>query len=139
MRSGTIRKSISCSACSSRSFSTSRASTGPSTWSSRRSTRDWFSSAFSITPVESIVSIFLQAFSRRNEYEADRYAAETFEQPEAMVSALKKLAVDHLANLTPHPLHVALNDSHPPILQRIRAIRQVEARPHQSSQSFEKA
>lgn len=78
------------------------------------------------TPVESILSIFLQAFSRRNEYEADRYAAETFAQPEAMVSALKKLAIDHLSNLTPHPLHVALNDSHPPILQRIRAIREAE-------------
>ena len=75
------------------------------------------------TPVESILSIFFQAFSRRNEYEADRFAAETFAQPEAMVSALKKLAVDHLSNLTPHPLHVFLNDSHPPTLQRIRAIR----------------
>jgi STE24 endopeptidase len=75
------------------------------------------------TPVESILSIFLQALSRRNEYEADRFAADTFEQPEAMVSALKKLAVDHLSNLTPHPLHMILNDSHPPILQRIRAIR----------------
>ena len=81
------------------------------------------------TPVESILSIFLQAFSRRNEYEADRFAAETFAQPEAMVSALKKLAVDHLSNLTPHPLHVLLNDSHPPILQRIRAIRRVEMPP----------
>lgn len=75
------------------------------------------------TPVDSILSIFLQALSRRNEYEADRYAADTFEQPEAMVNALKKLAVDHLSNLTPHPLHVVLNDSHPPILQRIQAIR----------------
>ncbi|MCG3114389.1 MAG: M48 family metallopeptidase [Candidatus Manganitrophus sp. SA1] len=78
------------------------------------------------TPVESILSIFLQALSRRNEYEADRFAAETFEQPEAMIGALKKLAVDHLSNLTPHPLHVILNDSHPPILQRIQAIRQAE-------------
>jgi len=84
------------------------------------------------TPVESILSIFLQALSRRNEYEADRYAAETFEQPEAMVSALKKLAVDHLSNLTPHPLHVILNDSHPPILQRIRAIRQAIEAPRHS-------
>ncbi len=78
------------------------------------------------TPVESILSIFLQALSRRNEYEADRFAADTFEQPEAMIGALKKLAVDHLSNLTPHPLHVLLNDSHPPILQRIQAIRQAE-------------
>lgn len=80
------------------------------------------------TPVESILSIFLQALSRRNEYEADRFAAETVAQPEAMVSALKKLAVDHLANLTPHPLYVMLNDSHPPILQRIEVIRKEEKR-----------
>lgn len=78
------------------------------------------------TPVESILSIFLQALSRRNEYEADRFAAETFKHPEAMIGALKKLAVDHLSNVTPHPLHVILNDSHPPILQRIQAIRQAE-------------
>lgn len=81
------------------------------------------------TPVESILSMFLQALSRRNEYEADRFATDTFEQPEAMIGALKKLAVDHLSNLTPHPLHVILNDSHPPILQRIRAIRQAAQTP----------
>ncbi|MBI3804070.1 MAG: M48 family metallopeptidase [Nitrospirae bacterium] len=81
------------------------------------------------TPIESILSVFVQAFSRKNEYEADRFAAETFEQPEAMVSALKKLAVNHLSNLTPHPLHVILNDSHPPILDRIKAIRQATTSP----------
>lgn len=85
------------------------------------------------TPVESILSIFLQALSRRNEYEADRFAADTFEQPEAMIGALKKLAVDHLSNLTPHPLHVILNDSHPPILQRIQAIRQTTHPPEPPS------
>jgi STE24 endopeptidase len=74
-------------------------------------------------PIESILSILLQAFSRRNEYEADRFSVETFEQPEAMIDALKKLSVHNLSNLTPHPFYVFLNYSHPPLLQRIEAIR----------------
>jgi STE24 endopeptidase len=76
------------------------------------------------TPIESILSLLLQAFSRRNEYEADRFSVETFEQPEAMIDALKKLSVHNLSNLTPHPFYVFLNYSHPPLLQRIAAIRQ---------------
>jgi STE24 endopeptidase len=77
------------------------------------------------TPVESLLSIFMQALSRKNEYEADRFAVETIEQPETMVQALKKLSVHNLSNLTPHPFYVFLNYSHPPILKRIRAIQSV--------------
>ena len=54
---------------------------------------------------------------------ADRYAVDTLEQPAAMASALKKLAADNLSNLTPHPFYVQLNYSHPPALERVRAIR----------------
>jgi STE24 endopeptidase len=39
-----------------------------------------------------------------------------------MMDALKKLSVDNLSNLLPHPLYVSLNYSHPPVLQRIKAI-----------------
>ena len=80
-------------------------------------------------PIELILSIFMQMFSRKNEYEADRFAAETTGDPDAMVEALKKLSRDNLANLTPHPLYVFLNYSHPPVLQRIRAIRQAVPAP----------
>jgi STE24 endopeptidase len=75
------------------------------------------------TPIELILSIFLQIVSRKHEYEADRFAAETTHQPKEMISALKKLARDNLSNLTPHPFYVFLNYSHPPMLERIRAIR----------------
>lgn len=75
------------------------------------------------SPVEMILSIFMQIFSRKNEYEADRFASETTEDPSSMVSALKKLSVDNLSNLTPHPFYVFLNYSHPPVLQRIEAIK----------------
>jgi STE24 endopeptidase len=40
-----------------------------------------------------------------------------------MIGALKKLSVDNLTNLTPHPLKVALSYSHPPVLARIQALR----------------
>ena len=77
------------------------------------------------TPIELVLSILMQMISRKNEYEADRFAAATIEQPENLVGALKKLATTSLSNLTPHPFYVWLNYSHPPLLQRIRAIRTV--------------
>ncbi|MGM0737664.1 MAG: M48 family metallopeptidase [Bacteroidota bacterium] len=75
------------------------------------------------SPIEMILSVVMQIFSRKHEFEADRYAADTTGDPESMVSVLKKLSADNLSNLTPHPFHVFLNYSHPPVLQRIRAIR----------------
>jgi STE24 endopeptidase len=74
------------------------------------------------TPIEMILSVIMQIFSRKNEYEADRYAAETTDNANNMVTALKKLSRDNLSNLTPHPVYVFLNYSHPPVLKRIDAI-----------------
>jgi STE24 endopeptidase len=77
-------------------------------------------------PIELILSVFMQIFSRRNEYEADRYAAETTGNAGPMVEALKKLSLHNLSNLRPHPLYVFLNYSHPPVLQRIEALRGIQ-------------
>jgi len=79
------------------------------------------------SPIELILSIFMQIFSRKNEYEADQYAAETTKDPNSMIDALKKLSVHNLSNLTPHPLYVFLNYSHPPVLERINEIRKLAA------------
>jgi STE24 endopeptidase len=79
------------------------------------------------TPLEMILSVAMNALSRKNEYEADRFAAETIEQAQHLTEALKKLYADGLSNLTPHPFYVFLNYSHPPLLQRIRAILRSEA------------
>jgi STE24 endopeptidase len=76
------------------------------------------------TPVEWILSIFMQALSRKHEYEADSYAVSTFDEGVTLADALKKLSRNNLSNLTPHPFYVFLNYSHPPVLQRIMRIRE---------------
>jgi STE24 endopeptidase len=75
------------------------------------------------SPLGFFIGIFMQMLSRRNETEADRFSVETTRDPNSMVEALKKLSVHNLSNLLPHPLYVFLNYSHPPVLERIRAIQ----------------
>jgi STE24 endopeptidase len=79
------------------------------------------------TPVELMLSIVFQVISRKNEYQADRFTAATTHEPENLANALKKLTVDHLSNLTPHPFYVFLNYSHPPLLQRVEALKKYKA------------
>jgi STE24 endopeptidase len=74
------------------------------------------------TPVDLVLSIGLNALSRRHEYQADRFAAETTGDGASLQGALKRLAIENLSNLTPHPLVVALEASHPPVVRRIRAL-----------------
>jgi len=78
------------------------------------------------TPLEMVLSIAMYALSRKNEYEADRFAAETIQNPRHLTEALKKLYAGNLSNLVPHPFYVFLNYSHPPLLQRLRAISRYE-------------
>ena len=79
------------------------------------------------TPLEMVISVAMHLLSRKNEYEADRFAADTTQHPQELVEALKKLHTGNLSNLTPHPFYVFLNYSHPPLLQRVRAILRYEA------------
>lgn len=78
---------------------------------------------FLFSPVMKLLSLFTSHFSRRFEYEADQFAARTYGKPETLVSALKKLSADNLSHLTPHRLKVILDYTHPPILERIAALR----------------
>jgi STE24 endopeptidase len=78
---------------------------------------------FLYTPINMLFSVIIAIISRKHEYEADDYAARTFGKAGAFIEALKKLSVANLSNLTPHPLKVFLEYSHPPVLERIRAIR----------------
>lgn len=78
---------------------------------------------FLYSPISMLLSIFGNVLSRKHEYEADAFAVTTYKKPKEMITALKKLSVDNLSNLTPHPLKVFLSYSHPPVLKRIEAIR----------------
>ena len=75
------------------------------------------------TPIDMVLSLLAYADSRRNEFQADEFAAATTGQSEPLITALKKLSADSLSNLTPHWLEVVLHHSHPPLLQRIDALR----------------
>ena len=79
--------------------------------------------AFTIlfSPISGLTGIFMSMYSRKNEYEADAYARETY-SAQALSLALKKLSVDNLSNLYPHPLYVFFHYSHPPLLKRLEAL-----------------
>ena len=74
------------------------------------------------SPVQLVLSTARRMLSRRHEYEADRWSVDTTHDPRALADGLKRLSADSLANLQPHSLHSFLNDTHPPLLQRVHAI-----------------
>ena len=77
--------------------------------------------SFLFSPIGLITGIFTNILSRKNEFEADEYAKETYDG-ESLKLALKKLSVDSLSNLYPHPFYVFIHYSHPPLLERLKAL-----------------
>ena len=77
--------------------------------------------SFLYSPVGLITGILSNMRSRKNEFEADDYARSTYDGF-SLELALKKLSVDSLSNLYPHPLFVFVHYSHPPLLQRLEAL-----------------
>ncbi len=77
------------------------------------------------TPINLVLGIGMNIFSRKNEYQADYFAGSTY-STEALASALKKLSVKNLSNLTPHPLYVFFHYSHPPVLKRLQALNSIK-------------
>ncbi|MFH1160763.1 MAG: M48 family metallopeptidase, partial [bacterium] len=67
------------------------------------------------SPLSLILGILGNMLSRRNEFSADRFAGRNY-QPRALQNALKKLSVNTLSNLRPHPLYVFFYYSHPTLL-----------------------
>ena len=78
--------------------------------------------SFVFSPIGLIIGIFLNILSRKNEFEADDYAKKTSDG-NALQLALKKLSVDTLSNLYPHPLYVFVHYSHPPLIQRLSNLK----------------
>ena len=78
--------------------------------------------SFIFSPISLISGIFMNYLSRKNEFEADSYAKETF-SGEHLSLALKKLSVDSLSNIYPHPAYVFIHYSHPPLIKRLEALK----------------
>ncbi len=74
------------------------------------------------SPISGITGMFSSVMSRKNEYEADAYAAK-YHDANSLISALKIISVKALSNLTPHPWYVFFHYSHPPLLARIKALK----------------
>jgi len=80
------------------------------------------------TPVTTAIGVLLNALSRRFEYQADAFAARSH-APTAMMSALRRLSHDALADPTAHPLYAWLFLTHPAPVDRIRAVAAGAAEP----------
>ncbi len=74
------------------------------------------------SPVSSIISWIMNIVSRKFEYQADNYAKENYSAIH-LITSLKKLSRNSLSNLTPHPLYVNVNYSHPTLNQRIENLQ----------------
>ena len=70
------------------------------------------------SPVSLLLGLAMNLLSRKHEYEADRFAAISF-NARYLQDALKALSVKNLSNLTPHPWYVFFHYSHPTLLQRL--------------------
>ncbi|MCK8602778.1 M48 family metallopeptidase [Desulfoferrobacter suflitae] len=100
--------------------------------------RPWLSAGFGFAVQEPYVGLFLVGIfwqkagyflkplfmyvSRHFEREADIFAARLVNNAQPLANALKRMAADNLSNLTPHPLYVAFNYSHPPLVERVAAL-----------------
>ena len=70
-------------------------------------------------PVGFFISPAFMALSRKYERESDRFARDAMDDSRPLINALRKMALDNLSNLNPHPVYVKFNYSHPPITERI--------------------
>ena len=104
-------------------------------WSARQ---PWFYDAFGFSPETLTPALLLfgllsgtatfwlgpvlHAWSRRYEYQADAFAAQTMGEPGSLIGALRKLNEKNLSNLPPHRLYSGFYYSHPTLLEREEAL-----------------
>jgi STE24 endopeptidase len=77
------------------------------------------------SPISLLTGLLMNGWSRKNEYQADAFARRHF-SAKALGAALKKLSLNHLSNLTPHPAYVFFHYSHPSLHQRLIALEATE-------------
>ena len=84
--------------------------------------------AFCSGPFTFFLQPLSSLWSRRHEYEADRFAVRGVGSAAGMISALLRLSRENLSNLTPHPLYSFFHYSHPTLSERITALEEEEKR-----------
>jgi len=112
-------------------------------------TQEWFYRSFGFEPgsivpalllfglVSGVITFWFSPvahwWSRRNEYQADAFAAAVMSEPRSLIGALRKLNEKNLSNLTPHPLYSGFYYSHPTLLEREQALAGEQRRDLQPS------
>lgn len=76
--------------------------------------------------VSEIISPVMNFSSRRDEYQADAFAAKICGSGEPLITGLIKLNSENLSELFPPPLYVFWNFSHPTLVQRVAALKKIE-------------
>jgi STE24 endopeptidase len=84
--------------------------------------------SFMYSPISFFTSIAFNIISRKHEFEADRYSLEHYGEGSHLADGLRLLSKKNLVNLTPHPFFAFLTYSHPPMLQRLRAMEKSNAK-----------
>jgi len=77
------------------------------------------------SPLSFILGLIMNQISRKHEYAADSFAGIHFNSS-ALMDALKKMSVNNLSNLRPHPAYVYFYYSHPTLLQRLHALEKIK-------------
>jgi STE24 endopeptidase len=77
------------------------------------------------SPLSLLLGLLMNMLSRKNEYAADRFSGENY-RPQSLMDALKKLSVNNLSNLRPHPAYVFFYYSHPTLLQRLSELEKIK-------------
>lgn len=79
-------------------------------------------------PLTILITPIVSATQRRFEREADAFVSGLTGRTTHLMSALKRLARDNLANLHPHPLYARFYYSHPPLPERIARLKEFESK-----------
>ena len=76
-----------------------------------------------LSPIRKVLTFTSAIISRKHEKEADMYVADNG-FGEVYINAFKKVARENYGHLNPHPLFVMLKYSHPPLVTRIKYVKE---------------
>eukprot|EP01041_Mallomonas_annulata_P011346 gene11345-23739_t len=74
------------------------------------------------SPVDKLLNLLLNSNSRANEFAADRFSCD-LGMGEELGSGLVKISIENLGNMVPDSLYSLYHFSHPPLVERLRAMR----------------